>query len=328
MSNTYNTMIGPALPPHLSAQSKSEGEQEQDVSIGPNIGPQIPVHLLAHKSTTPPLEEADDDEEDGPVPLPEPRKQAQTSGPSSSSSSRPRVARRPIGPALPQTYQGYALNDEDEDEDEVGPRPPSYYGVQHDVDDGVKRFMEVEEKRRKQIEEASKPKPLKRDEWMLKPPTSSELLANLDPTKLKAPRQFSRTKGASSSGGGDSSLWTETPAEKQQRLADEVVGKRRRAADPVPEDDDKKKRKKDEEYIRKGVNDYTARVRGPSLVQQHTSAFEKNKQDKDEPEMIWDHARDMGVGGLLMDDEKRSKFIKEARGLGDRFSSGKSGGFL
>ncbi|KIL61870.1 hypothetical protein M378DRAFT_82004 [Amanita muscaria Koide BX008] len=301
-------MIGPALPPHLVAQGDGE---EQDVSIGP----QIPVHLLAQKSTTPPLEE---DDEDGSVPLPEPRKQAQTSGPSSS------VARRPIGPVLPS----YALNDEDEDEDEVGPRPPSYYGVQHDVDDGVRQFMEVEEKRRKQIEEASKPKPLKRDEWMLKPPTSSELLANLDPTKLKAPRQFSRTKGASSSGGGDSSLWTETPAEKQQRLADEVVGKRRRAADPVPEDDDKKKRKKDEEYIRKGVNDYTVRLRGPSLIQQHTVAFEKNKQDKDEPEGIWDHARDMGVGGLLMDDEKRSKFIKEARGLGDRFSSGKSGGFL
>ena len=43
---------------------------------------------------------------------------------------------------------------------------------------------------------------------------------------------------------------------------------------------------------------------------------------------IWDHARDMGLGGRLMDDDKRSKMLKEAKGLGDRFGSGTSGGFL
>ena len=143
----------------------------------------------------------------------------------------------------------------------------------------------------------------------------------------------------------DNSLWTETPAEKQQRLADEVVGKRRRAADPVPEDDEKKKRRKDEEVIRRGVKEYTVgvfgrtfsrkityswlffqeRIRGPSLLAQHATS---EKEDKDENPAIWDHERDMGMGGRLMDDQKRSKFIKEARGLGDRFSSGKSGGFL
>jgi hypothetical protein len=76
----------------------------------------------------------------------------------------------------------------------------------------------------------------------------------LDPSKLKAPRQFSRSTAPSRS--GDNSLWTETPAEKQQRLADEVMGKRRRAADPDPEEDEKKRRKKDEENIRRGVEEY------------------------------------------------------------------------
>lgn len=80
------------------------------------------------------------------------------------------------------------------------------------------------------------------------------LSLELDPSKLKAPRQFSRSTARSRD--GDGSLWTETPAEKQQRLADEVVGKRRRAADPDPEDDEKKRRKKDEENIRRGVEAY------------------------------------------------------------------------
>lgn len=52
------------------------------------------------------------------------------------------------------------------------------------------------------------------------------------------------------------------------------------------------------------------------------------KKPTDETPGIWDHSRDMGLGGRLMDDEKRSKMLKEAKGLGDRFGSGKSGGFL
>ena len=44
---------------------------------------------------------------------------------------------------------------------------------------------------------------------------------------------------------------------------------------------------------------------------------------------ICDHARDMGLGRKLMDDDKRNKMLKEAKGLGDRFcSAGTSGGFL
>ncbi len=79
-------------------------------------------------------------------------------------------------------------------------------------------------------------------------------LIALDPSKLKAPRQFSRSTAPSRD--VDNSLWTETPAEKQQRLADEVMGKRRRAADPDPEGDEKKRRKKDEENVRRGVEEY------------------------------------------------------------------------
>jgi hypothetical protein len=70
------------------------------------------------------------------------------------------------------------------------------------------------------------------------------------------------------------------------------------------------------------------KLRGPSLVDQHKSASDKKKGDSDEPPVIWDHARDMGLGGRLMDDDKRNQMLREAKGLGDRFSGGKSGGFL
>lgn len=36
----------------------------------------------------------------------------------------------------------------------------------------------------------------------------------------------------------------------------------------------------------------------------------------------------MALSGRLMDDKKREKFIQDARGLSDRFGSGKSGSFL
>jgi len=56
---------------------------------------------------------------------------------------------------------------------------------------------------------------------------------------------------------------------------------------------------------------------------------ESRKKGKDEaPPGIWDHARDMSLGGRLMDEKDRRKMVQDARGLADRFGSGRSGGFL
>jgi len=145
-------------------------------------------------------------------------------------------------------------------------------------------------------------------------------------------RQFSRGKTTQSD--NDTSLWTETPAERQQRLADEVQGKKRRKTDTVIEEENdeelnrKRRRKREEDGIRRGVDDYTKKRRGPALVDQHKDALARKPEEKDEKSGIWDHTRDMGIGGRLMDDDKRGKMLKEAKGLGDRFNSGKSGGFL
>lgn len=37
---------------------------------------------------------------------------------------------------------------------------------------------------------------------------------------------------------------------------------------------------------------------------------------------IWDRDRDMGVGGRLMDDEKRADIVRNAKDLGGRFGGG------
>ena len=55
---------------------------------------------------------------------------------------------------------------------------------------------------------------------------------------------------------------------------------------------------------------------------------EPKKDDGDGPSALWDHTRDMALGGRLMDDTQRQKLLREAKGLGDRFGTGKSGGFL
>jgi hypothetical protein len=73
------------------------------------------------------------------------------------------------------------------------------------------------------------------------------------------------------------------------------------------------------------------KTRGASLVDVHdAAAAEKRSQDEEEdkPAAIWDHARDMSVGGKLMDEKQRSKMISDAKGLSDRFGTGRSGGFL
>ncbi|RDB27425.1 Adenosine deaminase-like protein [Hypsizygus marmoreus] len=327
-------LIGPELPSHLHKQNKEE--QEDDIDKITSIRPVIPSEPL---NATKPADDEEDDEDDYVPALPPDMVAMRSAGPSNSvlptstqSSSNSSTSKRVVGPSLPSYPPTYdpmfhsSYAEDDDDDDDFGPKPlPA--GVRHAETDAVKEFMEREERRRKEAEEAAKPKALKRDEWMLVPPTSSDLLGNLDPTKLKA-RQFSRST-APAVKKQDNSLWTETPAERQQRLADEVSGKKRRAADPKVEEesDERKRRRMDEDVIRKGVDEYTQKRRGPALMAQH-AASGKAEPSKDKEGGIWDHSRDMSLGGRLMDDEKRGKLVREAAGLGDRFGTAKSGGFL
>lgn len=69
-------------------------------------------------------------------------------------------------------------------------------------------------------------------------------------------------------------------------------------------------------------------ARNRSLLDLHSEESSKSKKNPDEPEAYWDHSRDMSMGGRLMDDSQRRKLISDAKGLGERFGTGKSGGYL
>ena len=141
-------MIGPEIPAHLLSEEENSHQTEPN-----SIGPQIPPHILKHQSTTP----ADEDHDDtaGSDPIPDtPTKSVSKGLLGKVSTPGPSTARRPIGPDRPHqlshSYTTYHDND-DEDEDEIGPRPPPS-GARQVEEDAVKRFMEVEETRRKKIE--------------------------------------------------------------------------------------------------------------------------------------------------------------------------------
>ncbi|KAF9229780.1 hypothetical protein BS17DRAFT_723955 [Gyrodon lividus] len=298
-----------------------------------SIGPQIPERLLlANVSAAPDIANAESDEDDYTPTLPPElaasRKAAgpslqPTAGPSTHRSSLP-PPRRVIGPTVPSVRPDY---DSDSDSD-VGPQPlPTHIVATIQEKSGVEEFLEKEERRKKNIEEAKQPKKLVREEWMLVPPKAGDLLGSLDPTKLK-PRQFGRSSAPARD--SDSSLWTETPAERQQRLADEVSGRKRRAVNAEPEEDpdEAKKRRRRDAEIRKGVEEHTRKSRGSALVDSYLDREPQKKKEKNEPPVIWDHSRDMSLGGRLMDDQQRQKMLRDAKGLGDRFGTGKSGGFL
>lgn len=126
--------IGPELPPHLRVRSK----QEED---GPSVaGPQIPTNFLK-----PAVEEEDEDEDDYAPSLPPDMIAARQAGPSAGPV-------KPVkGPSLPTSY----YRDDDSDDD-VGPRPlPPSAQRHHGELDGVKQFLEKEERRRQQIEVCS-----------------------------------------------------------------------------------------------------------------------------------------------------------------------------
>lgn len=187
-------MIGPDIPAHFlgNPNSSTDSAEEKKDDIGPYIpkesasaGPQLPADIPQQKK--PEEENEIDEDEDDYTPALPPQLVAQEAGaqskspsqsrPTSASHSSPKPSRRILGPSLP-SRSSHSYLDEDSDEDDVGPKPlPDELRPMHEKD-AVTEFMEREERRRKNEELAKKPKALKREEWMLVPPSSSDLLGS------------------------------------------------------------------------------------------------------------------------------------------------------
>ncbi|KAF8760797.1 hypothetical protein RHS01_00274 [Rhizoctonia solani] len=322
-------MIGPAIPAHILKGTKSTEDSEEETgpmpAAGPSsppksttppavtiAGPAIPEHLLKRPETIQQNQGDDEDEDDDAFMPALPPDIAGTSKPTP----------RQIGPTLPSRPPP----DDSESDDDYGPMPLPAGLSSNDDNDGVREFIEREKRRQENIEacrgEAKKPKALKRDDWMLAPPTSSDLFSSEESAILSL---YQRQKGSCVK------LWTETPAERQQRLADEVSGKRKRAEDAAAQgvsatadDEDIAKRRKRDRELREQIEAHNKSSRGKSLVE----CTLQQQRPNEAPPGIWDHSRDMGLTGRLMDESSRQKMLKDAKGLGDRFGHSRSGGFL
>ncbi|KAJ9105577.1 hypothetical protein QFC19_003559 [Naganishia cerealis] len=311
--------IGPALPPHLQnrpkvdAESEPTGERQHVEEEEDSFGPALPPHLLARRKNA-------------------------VAGPSMPpANSPPRASEgRNVGPILPPHLAAQRGYESDSDED-VG---PSIHMASRgeSKDDGVREFLEREARLQKEregfdvalaLQEAAKPKEMKRDEWMLVPPENADFVNTIDPLKG---RGFSRM-AIEPKKAQDMTLWTETPAERQQRLRDELNGKKRKAENAGPtmseeEIADMKRRRKRDAEIADSISQHNTTLRGKTLVDQHAQKLSSDKSKKsDDAPAIWDRDSMMGVSGKLMSERDRSKAITDARALNDRFGHSKRGAY-
>ena len=124
-------MIGPAIPAHLLASSKS-------ISPEPEAGPSGLAVASAQTTEVPVADDEDEDEDDYVPALPPDMAAARAGVPN---------VKRQIGPSFPSSQ----LEGEDDGDGDVGPVPlPSHLVTEEK--DGVQEFIEREERRRKQLE--------------------------------------------------------------------------------------------------------------------------------------------------------------------------------
>ena len=138
---------GSQIPAALPLQDK----QEQNDEAGDDFGPVLPPDMLLQRSNSSVLKPG----------FPYVPSQASSSAHASGASGLP----HPIG----------QYEDSDDGSDDFGPKPILLDIQPMHEKDAVAEFMEKEERRRQNEEKAKEPKALKREEWMLVPPSASDL---------------------------------------------------------------------------------------------------------------------------------------------------------
>lgn len=301
---TMPALIGPAMPPTAA----STGPAAPPLSIGPSAGPANADEIDLADSDS-------DDDAHGPAPPPSaPQQPKRIQGPAPPPAS---LSERPPNPP--------GDSDSDSDDDDYGPALPTSSAHQARQSQAAAALHSA-----RQAAESTAPQ---RDDWMLAPPTGSDLNHAQDPTKLKA-RKFNSGPRASTSGGGEiSSIWTETPEQKRKRLEDAVLGRTgagsgagAAAASPSGQSQPPKTLEEDEraERIRNNIQ----KARGPSLLEAHQRGDGKGnarvvEDEEDDPsKRAFDKEKDMKLGGRI-GNAQRNELLKRSANFGDRFSKGK-----
>ncbi|KAI5307731.1 hypothetical protein KEM55_007568, partial [Ascosphaera atra] len=231
---------------------------------------------------------------------------------------------RVMGPTLPPGFQqqpeqvepespGSQSDDESSDDDDYGPSLPPPAGATSDAGATTAQQQQQDE------DDDAASKPLQRDEWMLRPPDSSDWSSRVDPTKLRN-RKFNMSRAPVSRGSGPSSTWTETAEEKKKRLESEVMGFKAPAHAGVDEgvreelsEADLKKKKM--------VEEYNAQKRNSTLYSKHQKEREaKEKEEDDDPSSRpFDREKDIR-GPTKVSNAQRREFLNKAQDFGSKFS--------
>ncbi|KAG0326049.1 hypothetical protein BGZ99_010188 [Dissophora globulifera] len=344
--------IGPELPPHLQksrAAAATHNKQDYDdgsgddldnivPSVGPSIGPSIGSSI--GPSRPPPQEESVTTEDFAPALPPElveARRIAREKAQQASSTS---TSKRVLGPSLPSSVSigsQRQYDEDDSDDDIVGPVLPS------DLDrealskqSRIREFEERAERMRKKLNKVDeddqatfKDTKTAREEWMMVPP-ESRLLGD-DPLKVTA-RTFQKRELKPQ----DSSLWTETPGDREKRLRGDP-----RDGDGESSQRKKSKRRDDDDDVHRSQEDidreerirqYNAKNRSESLFDAHSTKYVKSKawqkETEDNPSARpFDREKDV-LGGRRIDHRQRDELVKQASDLGSKFARGKGNSFM
>ncbi|KAF2164090.1 hypothetical protein M409DRAFT_25437 [Zasmidium cellare ATCC 36951] len=268
------------------------------------IGADLPPHLLAKRKR-----QEEEAESDAPT--------TASGAKRPSSPDEPEKRRKVLGPAMPPAPLDERptappdAEDEDssDDDDDFGPSLPTEGAVTEGLNEDEENGIEAEAPAQQQ---------LKRDDWMMMPPTQDDLAARLDPTKQR-PKAFNTGKGARgpNTAGEDSSTWHETPEQKQKRLQDEMMGISKASA-PAKSGSTKSSKVKDDATKHK-IQEHD-KIRGPSLMEHH-KATKGPEVDDDPSKRAFDKEKDMASGAQFSSTQKK-EMLQKASNFSGKFSGG------
>ncbi|XP_056268873.1 GPALPP motifs-containing protein 1 [Pseudoliparis swirei] len=319
-SDSDDGFSGPALPPGYKRgePSSSSDDSEQEVSTK-RMKTQ---HTAAEKVQSTNVQQTDDDGFFGPV-LPPGFKKQQCSPerPPMLGPALPPGFRRAAyendddedkdgedgedfpGPALPPGYQAESSSSEAEDEDVIGPMPPT-----EPVENPV--ALDFERRARKMKDKLTgdnTPEVEARETWM------TELPPELQHIGLGA-RTFKKKSGPENK---DRTIWTDTPLDRERKIEERLEKKKKGEVEEVyvPQVS-----QKDLEMAKK-VSQHNETKRAESLVSLHTKKMkEKAKEKADAPveRRAFDRDEDLQVNRF--DEAQKQRLLKKSQELNTRFS--------
>ncbi|XP_034418985.1 GPALPP motifs-containing protein 1 [Cyclopterus lumpus] len=323
-SDSDDGFSGPALPPGYKRGEPSSSSDDSEREVSTKRAKT--QHTAAEKVESTKVQQTDDDGFFGPA-LPPGFKKQQCSPerPPVLGPALPPGFRRAAyenddedkdgedfpGPALPPGYQAESSSSGAEDEDVIGPMPPT-----EPIEDSVALDFERRARRMKdKLTGDNTPEVQARETWM------TELPPELQHIGLGA-RTFKKKSGPENK---DRSMWTDTPVDRERKIAERLEKKKKGEVEEV---DVRQVSQKDLEMAEK-VSKHNESKRAESLVSLHTKKMkEKAKEKVDAPveRRAFDRDEDLQVNRF--DDAQKERLLKKSQELNTRFSHSRDRMFL